>query len=349
MLANFTAQFVAARKTLKAETFAAEWAALVGSAKKLLGDDGLDAAYEATLREVRKQVARLGHRVLKEDEGILFATGDYNPGTGQLCSEISSKTGDKAATVKFLRHLYMLRMSGGHRLWLCALPNSYRDWPHDEMTGGALPALRGKLGDVSERFSAEDKKHLANATQQALRWCHKTLISLAAAKEGANKDRAIVRRWFADEKATDAEIDAMISTLTAGFKRMTGVVRSGGLILTDHPCYRGHKLEQVEAFVIAGRHRDRLDVIYIENDFFSTRKLLSGLTDWTRVLVHELSHREMDTQDWPGKYAWGGIKPNLATFPSAKAITNADSWAWYCADVAGELTQKNLNDALRVA
>jgi hypothetical protein len=166
MLANFTAQFAAAKKTLKAETFVAEWAALVGSAKKLLGDDGLDAAYEATLREVRKQVGRVGHRVLREEEGILFATGDYNPGTGQLRSETASKTGDKAATVKFLRHLYMLRMSGSHRLWLCALPNSYRDWPHGEMNGGTLPALRGKLGDLTERFSAEDKKHLANATQR---------------------------------------------------------------------------------------------------------------------------------------------------------------------------------------
>jgi hypothetical protein len=175
------------------------------------------------------------------------------------------------------------------------------------------------------------------------------LISLAAAKGGDNKQRDIVRRWFADENATDADVDAMVSTLTAGFKRMTAVVGSGGLVLTDHPGCRGTPLEEAEAFVISGRHRDRLDVIYIENDFFRTRNLLTGLTNWTRILVHELSHREAGTEDLPGKYAWGGIKPNMATFPSAKAITNADSWAWYCADVAGELTQKNLNDALRVA
>jgi hypothetical protein len=348
MLANFTAQFAAAKKTLKAETFAAEWAALVGAAKKLLGDDGLDAAHEATLREVRKQVARVGHRVLKEEDGILFATGDYKPGMGQLCSETPSKTGDKAATVKFLRHLYMLRMSGSHRVWLCALPNSYRDWPHGEMNGATLPALRGKLGDVSERFSTEDKKHLANASQQALRWCHKALISLAAAKQGENKDRAIVRRWFADEAATDDDVDAIVSVLTAGFQRMTGVVRSGGLVLTDHPGCRGSKLEELEAFVIVGRYRDQFDVIYIENNFFSTTNLLTGLTNWTRILIHELSHRVAGTVDLVGKYAHGGIKPNPATFPSAKAITNADSWAWYCADVAGELTQKNLNDALRI-
>jgi hypothetical protein len=242
----------------------------------------------------------------------------------------------------------MLRMSGGHRLWLCALPSSYRDWPHGEMNGGPLPALRGKLGDVTERFSAEDKKHLANATQQALRWCHKTLISLAAAKEGDNKDRDMVRRWFADEKATDTEVDAMVSTLTAGFKKMTGVVRSGGLVLADHPGCRGTRLELVEAFVIAGRYRDRLDVIYIENGFFGTTNLLTGLTNWTRILVHELSHREAGTVDLRRKYAADGIKPNIATFPSAKAITNADSWAWYSADVAGELRQKHLNDALRI-
>jgi hypothetical protein len=84
MLANFSSQFDAAKNTLKSETFAAEWAVLLASAKKLLGEDGLDAAYESTLRDLRKKPARVGPRVLREEEGILYATGDYNPGTGQL-------------------------------------------------------------------------------------------------------------------------------------------------------------------------------------------------------------------------------------------------------------------------
>jgi hypothetical protein len=219
------------------------------------------------------------------------------------------------------------------------------------MNGGSLSTLRGKLGDVTERFSPDDMKHLSNATQQALRWCHKTLISLAAAKGGkdGNKDKDIVKRWFADEAAGEHDVEGAIATLAAGFKKMTGVVKSGGLVLTDHPAYRGTRFEQAVAFVMAGVKRDRLDVVYIEKAFFGTNNLLTGLTNWTRILVHELSHREAATDDVPGKYAWGGIKPNAATFPLAKAITNADSWAWYCADIAGELTTKNLNDALRVS
>src|SRR3546814_19435813 len=115
----------------------------------------------------------------------------------------------------------------------------------------------------------------------------------------------------------------MIATLAAGFKKITAVIKSGGLVLTDHPIYRGTEWEGSEAFVTAGAKRDGLDVVYIESAFFGTQNLLTGLTNWTRILVHELTPREADTVHEPGKYAWGRIQPNAATLPPAKPPTKA--------------------------
>jgi hypothetical protein len=124
MAENFSDEVDASKKTLATESFASEWHKLLERAKKLLGDAALDAEYESVLRDLRKQVGHLGHRVVKEDDGILFATGDYNLGTGQLRSDANAKTASKAATIKLLRHLYMLRKAGvtGFGSVLCRLP-----------------------------------------------------------------------------------------------------------------------------------------------------------------------------------------------------------------------------------
>ena len=98
-----------------------------------------------------------------------------------------------------------------------------------------------------------------------------------------------------------------------------------------------------EAFVFT--QREPLDVVYVEGAFFGSGNLLKGLKNWTRILVHELSHREQKTVD--KFYAWQGIKPVVGGFPSADAIVNAESWAFFCADAAGALTDGDRQSALQ--
>lgn len=52
-------------------------------------------------------------------------------------------------------------------------------------------------------------------------------------------------------------------------------------------------------------------------------------------MIHELSHHEIRTEDH--RYRHNGLKPNKASFPYAKTITNADSWAVFAVDLAGYL------------
>lgn len=276
------------------------------------------------------------------------------PGPGGATSEadslleaVASPPSGPAAALKLLRHFYFLRQRGSHKVWVLSLPVSYRDWPSTELAGASAAELRQRLGASGERFSLEDRKHLSNCTQEAMRWCMKTLILLADAQGPAERGRAaaraVVSRWFADAGTDEAGLDAIIGTLQLGFTRILAVLGSGRLVLTDHPQARGSTLADSEAFVFT--QREPLDVVYVEGAFFGSHNLLKGLKNWTRILVHELSHREQKTVD--KFYAWQGIKPVASGFPSADALVNAESWAFFCADAAGALTDSDRLSALQ--
>ncbi|RYF75966.1 MAG: hypothetical protein EOO29_23245, partial [Comamonadaceae bacterium] len=72
------------------------------------------------------------------------------------------------------------------------------------------------------------------------------------------------------------------------------------------------------------------------------RNTLTGLTNWARIVVHELTHREVKTADHA--YEHQGMSPKKLS--AAKALENADSWAWFCADCAGALTDAQIQTAL---
>jgi hypothetical protein len=113
----------------------------------------------------------------------------------------------------------------------------------------------------------------------------------------------------------------------------------GHLIYTDSVSERGtHANAGTEAFVWG----DPLDVVYIEEKFFGRRNTLTGLTNWARIVVHELSHREVATKDHA--YEHQGMAPKKLS--AAKAIENADSWAWFCADCGGALSDGVIQSAL---
>jgi hypothetical protein len=64
--------------------------------------------------------------------------------------------------------------------------------------------------------------------------------------------------------------------------------------------------------------------------------------DWVRIVVHEFTHRDVKTQDHA--YEHQGINSKRLT--AVKAIENADSWAWFCADCTGALTDGVVTNAL---
>lgn len=356
----FSEEFAKAGKVLRDEAFNKEWTKLIEALRKLATDDGPSDSSADALNDLRKRVLEgpsngllKGNKKLSDEaEGILYATGDYDLSKPTVTTGLNGTSRDKAATLKLLRHLYFLRKRGSHKVWICSLPDTLKGWPSAQLSGADISRLRACLIDTSQRFSEEDKKHLSNATQEAMKWVHKAMITLIAAAKAsdgkASKSgvaaRAIVKRWFDDGAVTDKELDAFIGEMSAGFKKIAAKLNAGQLVLTDHPEYRGDKLENSEAFVWPLAHREKLEVVYVEKAFFGNNNVLKGLNNWARILVHELTHLDVGTQD--KGYAWEGIKPG-GGFPFSDAKVNAESWAFFCADAAGALSDSDRAAALQ--
>jgi hypothetical protein len=94
-----------------------------------------------------------------------------------------------------------------------------------------------------------------------------------------------------------------------------------------------------------------MDVVYIESSFFKNGgNVLAGQKNWTRIMVHELSHLVCGTTDVDNgnaRYAWYGIGPH-AGYPGSDCIRNAENWAFFAADCAGQLSDGERSQALTI-
>lgn len=110
------------------------------------------------------------------------------------------------------------------------------------------------------------------------------------------------------------------------------------MLFTDMPISRDDPAKKnVTAFVFSN---EKIDVIYVEAAFFSDKDLFKDLKNWTRIVIHELSHREVKTGDHRYCHHAAGLKPDAldTKFNAEKALANADSWAMFCMDCAGQMS-----------
>ena len=269
----------------------------------------------------------------------------------------------RAAALKFLRHIYLLNKSGNRKVWILSLPTEFIDWPSDDLNAraGTQIAARVLLRSQNELFSLEQRKYLAASTREAMAWCQKTCMVLAgAAKAGKGSkssvaDLRIVKRWFADPAVTN--LDQFIADLSKGFKDIIAALGKGNFVLTDWVPFRAASTQDeidflnAEAFTFRSR-AEGLDVVYIEKSFFVNHpgNVLKGQKNWTRVIVHELTHLVCGTVDivnGNSRYAWYGIGPH-AGYPGSEAVQNADNWAFFAADCGGALTDSERAVALKI-
>ncbi len=355
MAHNFSTEYDAAADTLKKKKFDPSWDKLIGELKTLMGTGGFEDNSAASLDTLRKEVKPKGRKSkgkAGEDVGILTGTGEYKE---EKDGKTYNKTADlvkKAATLKLLRHTYLLQRRGSQKLWIISLPKAYRGWPSLELDGleNNQDTLCTKLSDCDEYFSKKNCKNIADGTQEALKWCMKTQVILANAKSDKDKGKGkeLVKRWFADDSTTDEQVGDMVTKLTSGFKKITNVLNSNKIVYSDYPPDRGTNDEiGTEAFVFNNGWKDKLDVVYIEQAFFGKNNVLTGLDNWARIIIHEISHREIPTVDVPDGYGWQGINPTDGKFAGGKAITNAENWAFFAADCAKALSKSERNKALK--
>jgi len=328
-----TEEYDALREILRDENFSDSNASkrLIGSLKSLLANDGPDKTHATALKTLQKSCKGGFFSRGNESEAILKLAGD------------ATHLDKKAAALKTLRHLRLMKKFGGHCLWILSLPTPYRKWLTDEFSGLNTASLTSKLTLSDEYFSKSEQKNLLISSQTVAKWANKSMAICSNTQGiGGEKADTLIKRWFADASQSDADITAIKTKLVAGFQKIAVAATSGKMIFTDNPFHRGTTYENSEAYV----WDDRLNVIYVEKEFFGTGNILSGSVNWARILLHELSHSQLNTDDV--RYAWhaNSISPDSASFPSADALNNADSWAYFAADANGALRQNERDKAL---
>jgi hypothetical protein len=367
---TFKAEYEYARGWLKSEQpYAENWRPLVRELRELMSDEGFDVGRASALSDLRKKAKQgegdfAGRKAVTADRGILEAVGAW--------SDDGAKTPDdpqkmRAAALKLLTHTYLLNRSGNRKVWVVSLPNDFISWPSDDINARTSTqiAVRQLLRSNDEIFSEERKKLLAASTQYAMAWCQRAGMALANAAravagnggvrgvEGIN----LVKRWFADPSTSAVDLATYVSTLSSGLKAMIGMLNKGHFVLTDWAPLRAAAAQDeidflyCEAFTFAARG-EGMDTVYIERSFFTNDAggVVHGQKNWTRVMVHELTHLVCGTADvniGKARYAHYGIGPH-AGYPGSAAIRNADNWAFFCADCAGALTDGERAHALKI-
>lgn len=324
-------------ETLKKETFEGAVPGLTDLAK-VLGADGPAMDHYAKVTHFRDVTLKF-----KEADKLMEAAGIAATGAA---SDLAIK---KVASLKLLRHLYLVGSRGAQQVWVVSTPKSYSKFPSDELLAvkATAAAVKTKLADVDEQFTTETKDRLGEAMQLGLNWSEAAKIVLAGAAT-TPASMTIVKRWFAAPDTSAADLEKVTANLLAGFKKIVNAMNQNLVIITDLPMYRNDATKTtVEAFVRRqdGKH-ERPRSVYIEKALFENYEV-SVLHDmkknWARVLLHECTHTEVQTQD--KGYAYKGIAPGTK-ITAANAAINADSWAFFAADCAGALTDGERTRAL---
>lgn len=367
---TFKSEYDYARSWLQRDSqFAKDWQPLIRELQRLMSADGFDASRASALSELRKRSVQgkarlLGHEKVSCDRGMLEAVQGWSD-DGALTPTEEQKM--RVAALKLLSHTYLLNRSGSRKVWVVSLPNELLEWPSDDIHNRAATqiALRMLLRSDTEIFTEEQKKYLAVSAQQAMAWCQRTGLVLVSAqkallgKAGSKGADAVnlVKRWFADPATGIDELRAYVERLSTGLKAIIAMLNKGHFVLTDWvPLRTAATQDEIgylmsEAFTFASRG-EGMDTVYIERSFFTDDPggVVHGQKNWTRVLVHELTHLVCGTDDvniGRARYAHYGIGPH-AGFPGSAAIRNADSWAFFCADCAGVLTDAERAHALKI-
>lgn len=325
------------RKTMQQEKFDGAITG-IGDILKVLSTDGPAVEHYHKVSHFRDVTLKF-----KEADKMMEAAGIKDTGTPSDSSVL------KAASLKLVRHLYLVGTRGSQQIWVVSTPKSFTKFPSDELDAVKSNAInvKAKLADVDEQFSTETKNCLSSAMQLGRAWCEsaKVVLSNASTTPGS---MAIVKRWFAANDTSDADVNTVIATLLAGFKKIATALNQNMVIITDMPMYRTDATKTyTEAFVLSrGGKFERPRAIYVEKALFENYDI-SVLHDmkknWARVLVHECTHTEVSTQD--KGYAYKGIKPGTK-ITAANAAVNADSWAFFAADCGGALTDGDRTRAL---
>lgn len=296
--------------------------------------DGPGAANGKRLEKMRTKIA--ARKDGTEGDVLLEMVGINPSGTQTLTSDQAQAL----ATLKLIRHFYLQHEQGAQNLWIYSSPFSLHKWIYEELKNTTPASAKAKLNKVDEVYPKDVRPKLGAITNQALKWCGVCQTKLGKPDTAT---KAKVKAWFLPGTPDDDAVDKTAKALCAGFRDVCVLLKANKLIYSDDPIDRmkGDAVSgqtnyrsnfNAYAFVAADRG-EKLDVVYIQRGVL---RRLGGDQEWQAILgiVHELSHRVIGTKD--AVYDFKGLKPN-DVLTTKHALKNADSWAYFCADMNDQL------------
>ncbi|WP_027159864.1 M35 family metallo-endopeptidase [Methylobacter luteus] len=339
----FTEAYKKAQEVIEKKEFSGpEWQKFLkeeAKIKGLFGPDGFSTAHFKTPDKIRKKINSESTNAL-----VRFIIGGKK--SGDVVYEAANNTNDlaglndRAATLKFVKHLYRAQKRGGQDVWIYSPPKQHTGWIFDEIAGGKETVI-ARLNMEEELFSDTDMKNMCSALSLALKISEDTKIKLADKSDSTKK---IIWRWFMDQDCGEKELNGAIAKLSDGFKKITDCCNSNTLVFTDYPDWRTRR-NTLMGGAIPGGEGGGFPIIYIEGAFTDLANRSGNLWTCARTIIHEFSHHEIKTKDH--KYRHQGLKPDKAKLPYAKAIDNADSWACFAVDLAGYMPESDRNSFLK--
>jgi hypothetical protein len=334
----FTEVYDKSRQLLQTQCFDKRWSNIEAKLKGLLDASGPDSGQADVLDLVRKSL-------MDSAKG----SKNYSKAIAQEIVALvdKSKTGyrDRAALLKMFKHLYFVERKGKQSIWVVDHPKAYLKWCYDTLDGLSEDKVLERLERNGEAFGADRRKLFSNSLQISRKWSSDALVKLDA---NAARTQRVVKRWFLDGTATDADYKNVVTKLKAGFKDIAAACNSTSVIFSDRPHKRADKSWYKHTYASVNSN-DIMSVIYIYEMFYkaanSYRTSMSPLWLCAETVIHELSHKKVGTKDHA--YDSDGLKPGGAGITAAQAIDNADSWGYFAVDLAGMLPKSAKNHALR--
>lgn len=331
----------------KPDQFASDWKAIATALPQLVRDDGFNPQHGAIPDQIRAKLAG----VTPTSRAIRAATKAEVTATNKPDDDARRR----ALLVKTLSHLYFYENGGDRKMWLLSLPSTYVAHPI-QYVKNADSDVDSLLDDNDELFQDDHKRCIDGAVSMALRWVERAMI--VAGDPTRPEHAALLKRWFipATLPDVDAAVAAFAPTLRRGLLKIATGLKVGELIVLDDPAQRSDTSPQhmnTEAYTFPAGD---IHAVWVEPGFWGAGNTLTGATNWARIMVHELSHNYCQTADH--SYSWQGLLPResdvfrrvnnarVAQQPGFAAVrtltldqcaTNADSWAFFCADAAGAL------------
>ena len=337
------------------DKYASDWKTIAEALPDLVRDDGFSYLQGSIPGQIRGKLAG----ATSQSKAIRKAA----KAEGSLVSMPSDNARGRALLLKTLSHLYFYESGGDRKMWILSLPAAYVAHPI-QYAKASDAVVDGELNKTTEIFTDEQKTRISGAVSMSLRWVERAMI--VAGDPSRPEHKALLTRWFvpATNANPDAAIAALVPTLRRGLLNISIGLKVGDLIILDDPSQRGTNStwEQSEAYTFPSGD---IHAVWVEPGFWGGGNTLTGATNWARIIVHELTHNYCQTEDH--SYSWQGLLPREsdvfrrvnnarvaldADFPAVRTLTmdqcltNADSWAFFCADAAGALTDRDRIAAL---